>query len=521
MTGAASSVQQPERADLSAWLAVAAGTLGAFMAVLDTSIVSASLPTIQGEIGATPAEGTWVGTAYLAAEVIVIPLTVWLERLLGLRRLLLISTALFTLFSVLCGLSGTLFAIVAGRLGQGLTGGVLIPTAFTIIARRLPPSQQSIGISIFGGAALLGPILGPVVGGYITESFSWHFAFFINLPIGIALFALLMISLPPAAGDSNELHQADWLGIGGIALGLGALTILLEEGHREDWYASSLIWQLTIAALAGFLLVAIGQFRAREPVIRLSLLRNPVLASTIGLMTVIGALQFGMTFVVPQFLAALAGYNALQAGEVMFASGLASALMMPLYPTLLAQRDPRITVAIGVVLIAFAGFASSHLTAAATGATFMIPLLMLGTGTAFAGMPLQQGSIAAVRLEDAAAASALFMVSRNLGGSIGLAAVGSFQDARLEFHHWRLHETIGANAPMVQQELAERAAGLGGGWQGLDAAYRALDADVLREALVMSFNDIFLSLGVVTMATLPLCLLLRRFTPGAGGGAMH
>ena len=512
---------RPERGDLSAWLAVAAGTLGAFMALLDTSIVSASLPTIQGEIGATPAEGTWVSTAYLAAEVIVIPLTVWLERLFGLRRLLVMATVLFTMFSILCGMSTTLVAIIIGRLGQGLTGGILIPTAITVVARRLPPSQQAVGIAIFGFSALFGPIVGPVIGGWITESYSWHYAFFINLPVGMALVPLLLVSLPSEATDFGALRDADWLGIGGIIIGLGALTVVLEEGHREDWFESALILRLTLLTLIGFAMLALGQFRARVPVIKLSLLRVPILAGTIAMMSVLGAMQFAQLFLVPQFLAAVAGYNSLQAGQIMLATGLSCALVVPLYPPFLIHLHPRLVVGAGVLVTAASSFAASTMTTDTTGTSFLLTLALMGVGTALTSMPLQQGSIAAVSMADAGAASALFMVSRNLGGSIGLAVMASYQDVRLEFHHWRLHESIAANALAVQQQLAEGMLRFGGGPEGLAAASRALDGQVLRQALVMSFNDMFFALGVLTMAILPLCLLLRRFDPGSADVPMH
>jgi len=350
-----------------------------------------------------------------------------------------------------------------------------------------------------------------VIGGWITESYSWHYAFFINLPVGMALVPLLLVSLPSEATDFGALRDADWLGIGGIIIGLGALTVVLEEGHREDWFESALILRLTLLTLIGFAMLALGQFRARVPVIKLSLLRVPILAGTIAMMSVLGAMQFAQLFLVPQFLAAVAGYNSLQAGQIMLATGLSCALVVPLYPPFLIHLHPRLVVGAGVLVTAASSFAASTMTTDTTGTSFLLTLALMGVGTALTSMPLQQGSIAAVSMADAGAASALFMVSRNLGGSIGLAVMASYQDVRLEFHHWRLHESIAANALAVQQQLAEGMLRFGGGPEGLAAASRALDGQVLRQALVMSFNDMFFALGVLTMAILPLCLLLRRF----------
>lgn len=237
MAGAAAAVSPPvEKADATAWIAVAAGALGAMLATLDISIVNSALPTIQGEIGATGTEGTWIATAFLVAEIIIIPLSAWLERLLGLRTLLIVAVSAFTAFSVLCGIATDLTTMIIGRTGQGFMGGALIPTAMTIVAKRLPPSQQPIGMALFGMTVVLGPVMGPLVGGWLTENLSWHYAFFVNVPVCALLLALLFIGLPHEKPDWVYLREADWAGIAGMILGLGGLTIVLEEGHREEWF---------------------------------------------------------------------------------------------------------------------------------------------------------------------------------------------------------------------------------------------------------------------------------------------
>jgi DHA2 family multidrug resistance protein len=197
----------PEKADLTAWLAVAAGTLGALMATLDISIVNSALPTIQGEIGASGTEGTWVATSYLVAEIVIIPLAAWFQRVLGLRTFLLIAASLFTLFSVACGMATSLTEMIIGRVGQGFTGGALIPTAQTIIAMRLPRSQQPIGIAAFGVTAVMGPVMGPLIGGWLTENVSWHYAFFLNVPVCAALLALLILGLPHEKSHLNQFRK--------------------------------------------------------------------------------------------------------------------------------------------------------------------------------------------------------------------------------------------------------------------------------------------------------------------------
>jgi DHA2 family multidrug resistance protein len=514
--------QPPRRASPADWLAVAAGTLGGLMALVDVSIVNAALPTIQGEIGATPSEGTWVGTAYLVAEIVVIPLVAWMERMLGLRRLLLGAAVLFTAFSVICGFSASLETMIVGRIGQGLAGGVLIPTVLTIVARRLPPAQQPIGLALAAMTALVGPSVGPLLGGWLTDNLSWHYAFFMNVPICAVQAAMILIAIRPSPGDWHELRRADWAGVLGMIVGLGAGTTLLEEGQREQWFDSPFIWRLAVATALGAALVAYGQLRAERPVLRLALLRNRGLASAVGLMLVVGMLLYSCLFITPQFLAAIAGYNALLAGQVASLGGVASIPTAMVYPPLAARVDARVIVALGLLLIALGVYHGSGMTAQSVGADFAPSLLLYGAGTTLASIPLQSAVLAAVSVDDAAEANGLIAVARNLGGSIGLAAIASLQDRRFDLHHWQINATLSASDPNMQHRVGEVAGMLGGGPEGVTAAMRTLDAEVMLQALVMTFNDMFLILAVISLVVVPLVLLLRTPKPGTVSAlAMH
>ena len=511
----------PERADLSAWLAVAAGTLGAFMALLDVSVVNAALPIIQGEIGATQAEGTWVSTSYLVAEIVIMPLTAWLERIFGLRRVLLFGAILFTVFSVICGFASDLTTLILGRVGQGLAGGTLIPTGMTIMAKRLPPRQQSIGMALFAAAALMGPILGPLAGGWITENYSWRYIFFINVPICTGLVLLILGGLAPEKGDLSEFSNADWFGVAGMMIGLGSATVLLEEGHREHWFESALILRLAVASVVGFALVAVGQIWARAPVMKLSLLRDRGLASVATLTAVSGALLFQTLFTVPQFLAAIADYNAYQAGQVLFIAGGISIVGALLYPLLIAHIDIRLLVGAALVMAGIASLMSSNLTADSAGGHFVWGLLFLGLGVTFSVIPLQQAAIASVSVEDSGEATSIFNISRNIGAAVGLAFLAGFLDQRMEFHHWRIHSSLGANDPEVLRQLTETSAMYGTGPQAQHAAFLALDGRVMSEAMVMTFGDIFLMLAVLAFLSAPLAMLLRPLDPERAKGMMH
>jgi DHA2 family multidrug resistance protein len=522
MSDRAPMAEPPQRATLSDWLAVGAGTLGALMALVDVSIVNASLPTIQGEIGATPSEGTWIGTAYLVAEIVVIPLVAWLERLLGLRRLLLGAALLFTLFSVICGLSANLGTMIFGRIGQGLAGGVLIPTVLTIVARRLPPAQQPIGLALTAMTALVGPAVGPLLGGWLTDNLSWHYVFFINVPICALQSVMILLAVRPGGGDWHELRRADWAGILGMIVGLGASTTLLEEGHREQWFASSLIWQLAIATLVGIVLVAYGQLRAERPVLRLALLLNRGLASAVGLMLVVGMLLYSCLFITPQFLAAIAGYNALKAGQIASLGGVSSIPTAMAYPPLASRLDARIIVASGMLLIAAGVYHASGMTVQSAGADFALSLLLYGAGTTLSSIPLQQAVIAAVSVDDVPEANGMIAVARNLGGSIGLAAIASYQDERFDIHHWQINASLVANDPEMQRQVGETAAMFGSGSEATEAAIRSIDGEVMLQALVMTFNDMFLILAVIAVVFVPFVILLRAPPRGAAlTMAMH
>ncbi|WEK44701.1 MAG: DHA2 family efflux MFS transporter permease subunit [Candidatus Sphingomonas colombiensis] len=513
---AAPGLAAPERADAAAWLAVGAGSLGAMMATLDISIVNSSLPTIQGEIGASATEGTWIATAYLVAEIVIIPLSAWLERMLGLRTFLLIATVLFTGFSMLCGISTNLTIMIIGRVGQGFTGGALIPTAMTIIATRLPRSQQPIGNALFGVTAILGPVLGPLVGGWLTENVSWHYAFFINLPIGIMLVTLLLVAMPHRKPHLGELLNADWMGIAGLALGLGGLTVVLEEGQREQWFQSSEIVTLSLVSAFGFILLFAGQIFARRPVIKLSLLLDRQFGSVAMMGIVVGMVLYGTSYVIPQFLAAIADYDALQAGKVVLLSGIPSLMLMPFTPLMIRHIDIRFAVAAGLLIMAASCWLDTTLTAQSTGSAFVESQLLRGVGTILCFLFLNQAAIASVSAEDAGDAAGLFNAVRNLGGSFALAGIATIQDQRMWLHSRRMEESLDANSGMVQDYLN----GLGQMLGNADAALRTMAGSIQRDALVMTFNDIFWLLAVGIAIVVPLVLFLRPLPQGQAI-AMH
>jgi DHA2 family multidrug resistance protein len=504
-------------ASVTDWVAVFGGALGALMATLDISITNSALPQIQGSIGATGTEGTWISTGYLMSEIVMIPLTAWLTRVFGLRAFLLGNTVLFTVFSMLCGLSHSLPQMIIGRVGQGFTGGAMIPTAQTIVRTRLPRHQFPLGMTIFGLIVLLGPLLGPVVGGWLAENIDWSWCFYVNVPVGAALVALLYLGLPKGEPDWHQFVNADWLGIAGLTAGLSCLTLVLEEGQRENWFDSSMIVWSSVVAVVGIAALVAGQFVTERPVVKLRLLANKRYASVILIVFSVGAGLYCVSYLLPQFLSNIAGYNAMQSGAIMLLAGLPAFLMMPVLPRLLGRVDARLLVTVGLIFFAVSCMLDITLTAQSVGRDFYGSQLLRGFGQMFAMMPLNQASMSSVSREEIPDAAGLFNMARNLGGSVGLALLGVYIDRRNAFHEAFIRESVSANSLIGQDHVAATSAGLLA--QHGDRAFAQLQAlaqlggEMRLQASVMTYSETFYVLGVVLVLCIPLALFLGKPVP--------
>lgn len=509
------AVAPDDSAGLLDWIAVVASSIGCFMALMDISIVNTALPTIQGEIGASGTEGTWVTTSYIVAESIAIPLTGWLARIFGIRGLMIASIMMFTAFSIYCGFADSLTMMIIGRTGQGLSGGFLLPIVMLVIADRLPLRQQPAGFAMFGTTAVAGPVVGPLLGGWLTESAGWHYAFFINVPIGLLLTGLVFLSLPPSRFRPAELLDADWMGVFGLAIGLGCLTVVLEEGQREQWFESTMILWLSVAAIAGFIALWIGQMRSRRPVLKLGLMREWRFALVVILSLIGGACFYSASFLVPQFLGTVAGYNALESGTVMIFAALSSIVLMAAIPLLARTIPCPIIIITGMLLLSAACLHNAMLTDETGADAFRVSMLMHGSGTTMAMTFLTQLAVAIVPADARGDASALFNAARNLGGTFGLALIAVLQGQRLTLHHERLLETISANGQDAYDYLASLAPTAGGG----ESALRMFDLMVSRQALTMTYIDLFTLFGGLMLIAAPFALFLPRLPKGDHGPA--
>jgi DHA2 family multidrug resistance protein len=395
-------VASADHVPLRDWIAVGGGILGAFMAILDIQITNASLAEIGGAIGATPVEGSWLSTGYLMAEIIIIPLCGWLARIVGLRRFLAVNSMLFVGFSILCALSNSLTEMILFRVGQGFTGGVLIPTAITIVRSKLPPSKQPIGVAMFGMVATFAPAIGPTLGGWLTENISWHYVFYLNVVPGLLAVTLQLYALDPERPQYFLLKQGDWLGVVAMAIGLSSLTYILEEGQREEWFGSPIIVAGAIAAVLGIAVFLIAELTAEHPFINLRLLGTRSVGGSGILMAVFGATAFGSVYLIPAYLAQVQHYNAQQIGEVVMWSGVPQLFLLPVMPFLIKKVDPRILVGMGLFLFAASCFVNVSMTPDTGMDQLIFPQLLRAAGQPLATIPLTQLSVVGLSRRDTA-----------------------------------------------------------------------------------------------------------------------
>ncbi|HVV47487.1 MAG TPA: DHA2 family efflux MFS transporter permease subunit [Bryobacteraceae bacterium] len=507
------------------WIAVMGTLLGAFMAVLDIQITNASLKDIQGTLSASVDEISWVSTAYLVAEIIVIPLTGWLSRVFSPRYYLIVNSTLFISFSVLSGLSRTLTMMIVWRALQGFTGGVLIPMSFTVILDRLPKSKQPVGLALFGLTATFAPSVGPLIGGWLTDNYGWPSIFYINIIPGLLLIAAIWFALEQEPLHMEELAGGDWWGVGTMAVGLGSMQIVLEEGNRKDWFGSPLIVRLTLVAavfLAAFLVI---EFVRKDPLVNLRLLgrRNFGLGSVVNI--ALGMGLYGCTYILPVYLGQIQGYDAYEIGKTVMWMGAPQLLIIPLVPRFMKRIDARVLIGFGVALFGVSCLMMTHMTALTGYDQFRWPQIVRAIGQPFIIIPLASVATAGIAAgKESGSASALFNMMRNIGGSVAIASLATMLTNREHFHSLRIGESVSIFDYRTQQRLAEatrnfasRGADL---WTASWQSIESLDRIVRRESFVMAFNDCFYMIGVALLVSGLVVPLFRR-TKITGGAAMH
>jgi DHA2 family multidrug resistance protein len=522
MAGPAENV----RVDARTWIAVAAGLLGAFMAVLDIQITNSSLRDILGTLSATQEEGSWISTAYLCAEIVVIPMTALFVRALGQRRYLMITTAFFLAFSTLCGAAWSLQSMIVFRMLQGFTGGALIPMAMTLVMTRLPASKRAVGMAMFGLTATLAPAMGPTLGGYLTELYGWPSIFYINWVPGVLLIAGMYWGIDKEPMNLQTLYKADWLGIAFMALGLASLTIFLEEGNSKDWFESSFIITFAALALIGILGWVTTSYSRAEPFVNLRLYgqRNFLVATMLS--AVIGMGLYGSSYLLPLFLGQIAGYSPMQIGEVIAWVGLPQLFVMPFVARLSQKVDNRILCMFGLALFGISCLMNAYMDASTGYDQLMVTQVIRAIGQPFVMLTLSNFAMNGVSPKDMPSASSLFNMTRNLGGSVGIAMLATSLTNREHFHSARLGESVSMFSAATQARLDSLTQAFIS--RGMDAAtaanqaIEAIDHIVRRESFVMAYNDGFFIVGAILIgAILPLWFADKVKSPGGAGGGGH
>jgi DHA2 family multidrug resistance protein len=506
------------------WIAVLGSNLGAFMAVLNIQIVNASLADIQGAIGAGLDDGGWVSTAYLIAEIVVIPLSAWLSRAFSVRLYLLVNAALFLAFSASCAFAHSLGEMIVLRACQGFTGGVLIPMAFTIIITLLPKAKQPVGLALFALSATFAPAIGPTIGGYLTENWGWQYIFYVNLAPGVLMLGMLWVSLGRTPLQLGLLRQGDWPGIATMAIGLAALQTVLEEGNKDDWFGSPFILRLSLISAVALGLFVLIELTAAKPLLNLRLLFRRNFGFGVLANFLLGTALYGSVYILPVYLSRVQGYNAEQIGAVLAWTGLPQLVLIPLVPQLMKRFDPRLIIGVGFGLFAISNFMNIDLSRDVAADQLLWPNVVRAVGQALLLAPLSAVATAGIEPENAGSASALFNMLRNLGGAVGIAALQTFLTRREQFHSNMLTGSVSLFAENTRTRIDELtryflAHGVADPAAAWHQAIVAIGRTVRQQSYILAFADTFYLLGVGLIVALIAALLLKKPERlEAGGG---
>ena len=498
--------------DLNRPAVTACVILATLMQALDTTIANVALPYIQGSVAASQDQIAWVLTSYIAAAATMTLPTGFLTGRLGLKRLFLTSVAGFTVASILCGMAQSLVQIVLFRILQGAFGAALVPLSQSVLLDIYPKERQGSAIALWGVAVMAGPILGPVLGGWLTASYSWRYIFYINLPIGVLAFLGMTVFLPDTGRKTGE--RFDWFGFGTLSLAIGALQVALDRGEQLDWFGSGEIVLETIVAASAFYLFLVHTFTADEPFLRPSLFRDRNFAAGTLFIAVIGITYYASLALQPPYLQNLMDYPIVTAGLVMGPRGVGTMAAMLIVGRLIGRADTRLLLAIGLGLTAWGFYAMTGWTPAVSPATIIVVGVVTGVGLGFLFVPLSTISLATLPPERRAEGAGFYNLSRNIGSSVGISVVNSLLTQNTQVNHAEIARHVTAVNRLFVDPVARQLV------SPLTAAGRAaLDGLVTQQAQIIAYIDDYKLLMIATLAAIPLLFIFRK--PTDGGGIDH
>jgi len=507
--------------DRNPWLIATVVSIATFMLVLDTSIANVALPQIAGELGASIDEATWIITTYLVANAVIIPVSGWLASVIGRKRYYMICVAIFTVSSFLCGIAWNLSSLIFFRILQGLGGGGMAPSEQAILADTFPPEKRAQAFALYGVAVIIAPTIGPTVGGWITDNYSWHWIFFINLPFGILSLSLvqwLLVEPPALERERRALLRhglrIDWIGVVLVALFLGCLEIVLDKGQQDDWLASGFIDGFAAVSLIAFLLFLPWELSRDDPVVDVRLLLGRQFATSFAVMLAVGAVLFGSTQILPQLLQVNFDYSAYLSGLVLMPGGLAMLAMMPVSGFIANVIQPKYLIAAGMAVIALAMW---HMTAMPSDASFGFFAWARAyqmVGLPFLFIPINTVAYSGLRPQQTNQASALINVARNLGGSIGISLANTVIAQRTQFHQERLTEHVYASSAALHQTTQQLSHYFAG--QGVPTAstqsmgMQWIGQMIAAQSSLLAYIDVFWVSAIFAGLMVPLSLMLLR-----------
>lgn len=496
------------------WLITITVMIPTFMEIVDTSVANVALPHMQGNLNAGTDEVTWVLTSYLVSNAVVLPMTGWLARMFGRKRFLVTCITLFTLASFLCGAAPNLGMLVFFRIVQGAAGGALIPVSQAILMETFPPREQGMAMAIFGVGAMFGPIIGPTLGGWITDNMSWRWIFYINIPVGV--FAVIMARyfiFDPAYLKKGKM-QVDYWGLALLTIGLGSLQVVLDKGQREDWFNSSFIIAFSIISIISLVALVFVELARKQPIVNLRLFKDTSFASGNFIMFMVGYCLYGSVVMIPLFLQTLMGYDATLAGMVLAPGGVATLITMPFVGAYIQRHDGRWVVLAGLLIGALSMFQMRDFTLNASYWDFVWPRVILGVALGMIFVPLTTVTLSTIPKEEMGNATGMFNLLRNIGGSVGIALCATFLARFSQSYQSILSAHVNPFNLETQTRLsalAHAAAARGVGPADSDkTALSVLYLMVQRQAGMLSFNYIFWTIGLVFIAVVPFLLLLKK-----------